>query len=118
MITKKYTIFFVFLICLIGSWLFYVKYSVISIEDRIRKAKKEIAIEQKNQHILRAEWKSLTSPKRVQDLAQKHLKMRPIMPTQIRKFDLSLFHSEKSRHKKSKKLSKLIGEIFSERNLE
>ena len=116
MITKKYTVFFVFLICLIGSWLFYVKYSVISIEDRIRKAKKEIAIEQKNQHILKAEWKSLTSPKRVQDLVQKHLKMQPLAPKQIHEFDLSLFHAEKSRHKKSKKLSQLIAEISSERN--
>ena len=116
MITKKYTVFFVFLICLMGSWLFYVKYSVVSIEDRIRKAKKEIITEQKNQHILKAEWKSLTSPKRVQDLVQKHLKMQPVSPKQIHEFDLSLFHAEKSRHKKSKKLSKLIGEIFSERN--
>ena len=116
MITKKYTIFFVFLICLIGSWLFYVKYSVIAIEDRIRKARKEIITERRNRHILNAEWKSLTSPKRVQQLALKHLKMKPIVPAQIKEFDLSLFHSEQARHKKSKRLSKLIDEIISEKD--
>ena len=115
MITKKYTVFFVFLICVIGSWLFYVKYSVVSIEDRIRKARKDIITEQKNQHILKAEWKSLTSPKRIQQLVARHLKMEPIKPNQIKEFDLSLFHGDQTRHKRSKNLSKLINEISSQR---
>ncbi|GHU18028.1 hypothetical protein FACS189472_05760 [Alphaproteobacteria bacterium] len=114
MIAKKSTVFFIFLVCLAGFWTFYLKYSVISIEDRIRIARREIINEKKNQHILKAEWKSLTSPERIQNLALKHLDLKQIEPKQLREFDLSLFHSEKKKYKKSGKLSKLVGEILSQ----
>ncbi|MDR1375798.1 MAG: cell division protein FtsL [Holosporaceae bacterium] len=113
MITKKSSIFFAILICVVGAWLFYLKYSVLSIENRIRQTKKEIAIEKKNHHILKAEWKTLISPERIQRLAVKHLKMRQIEPKQLREFDASIFHSEKSKYKETKRLSKLVDEIFS-----
>lgn len=112
MITKKSSMFFMLFICAVGAWLFYLKYSVVSIEDRIRYAKKEIINEKKNQHILKAEWKELTSPERIQRLAVKHLKMQQIQPSQLREFDPSLFHSEKAKYKKTKRLSKLIGELL------
>jgi cell division protein FtsL len=114
MITKKSSIFFAVLICAVGAWLFYLKYSVLSIENRIKQAKKEIAIERKNHHILKAEWKTLISPERIQRLAVKHLKMRQIEPRQLLEFDASIFHSEKSKYKEIKKLSKLVDEIFSQ----
>ncbi|MDR1561333.1 MAG: hypothetical protein LBS23_03185 [Holosporaceae bacterium] len=110
--TKKSSIFLAFLICVIGSWLFYLKYSVISIENRIRFAKREIINEKKNYHILKAEWKALTSPERIQRLVVKHLNMRQLDPKQLKEFDASLFHSEKGRFKKTKGLLKLVDEIF------
>ncbi|MCR5224803.1 MAG: hypothetical protein K6C34_01845 [Alphaproteobacteria bacterium] len=113
MVTKKSSIFFIFFICAVGAWLFYLKYSVVAIEDRIRYAKKEIISEKKNQHILKAEWKALTSPERIQRLAVKHLKMQQIQPAQLKEFDPSLFHSEKAKYRKTKRLSKLIGELLS-----
>lgn len=112
MITKKSSVFFIFFICVVGAWLFYVKYSVVSIEDRIRYAKKEIINEKKNQHILKAEWKALTSPERIQRLAIKHLNMQQIRPNQLKEFDVSMFHSEKARYRKTKRLSKLVGELL------
>jgi hypothetical protein len=93
--------------------MFYLKYAVVSIEDRIRRAKKDLIVEQRNQHILKAEWKSLTSPERIQRLVVKHLNMRQIEPAQLREFDPSIFHSEKSKYKETKKLSKLVDEILS-----
>jgi cell division protein FtsL len=114
MVTKKSTVFFVFLLCLVGSWLFYLKYSVISIEDRIRRAKKTIVEEQRNQHILQAEWKSLTSPERVQRLTMRYLNMRQISPSQLKEFDPSIFHSETSKYKRTKRLSKLVDEILAQ----
>jgi cell division protein FtsL len=111
--TTRRTSFFIFLICLVGSWLFYLKYTVVSIEDRIRRAKIELVAERKNRHILKAEWKSLTSPERIQRLAVKHLNMRQIEPVQLREFDPSIFHSETSRYKETKKLSELVSEILS-----
>jgi hypothetical protein len=113
MITKKSSIFFTFLIFAFGSWLFYLKYTVISIEERIRHTKKELIIERKNHHILKAEWKALTSPERIQQLAVKHLDMHQIEPAQLREFDPSIFHAEKSKYKEIKKLSKLVDEIIS-----
>ncbi|MDR2067991.1 MAG: cell division protein FtsL [Holosporaceae bacterium] len=114
MITKKSSIFFAVLVCAIGAWLFYIKYSVLFIENRIKQAKKEIAVERRNQHILKAEWKTMTSPERIQRLAIKHLKMRQIEPKQLCEFDASIFHSEKSKYKETKRLSKLVDEIFSQ----
>lgn len=114
MITKKSTVFFVFLTCGICSWLFYLKYSVIDIEDRIRYAKKAIVEEKKNQHILRAEWKSLTSPERIQALAKRHLNLQQMDASQLREFDPQLFHSEKVRYKRTKRLSKLVNEILNQ----
>lgn len=118
MITKKSTIFFIFLTCVICSWLFYLKYSVINIEDRIRYAKKTIIEERKNQHILKAEWKSLTSPERIQQLAKHHLNMQQMEASQLREFDPQLFHAEKKQYKRTKRLSKLVDEILSEQHLQ
>jgi hypothetical protein len=93
--------------------MFHLKYTVVSLEDRARRLKSEIIQEKKNYHILKAEWKALTSPERIQQLTMKYLNMRPTEPIQLREFDPSLFHSDKSRYKKNKRLSELIEEIFS-----
>lgn len=118
MITKKSTIFFVFLTCAICTWLFYLKYSVVDIEDRIRQVKKAIAEERKNKHILKAEWKSLTSPERIQQLAKHHLNMQQMEAAQLREFDPQLFHSEQNKYKRTKRLSKLVDEVLSEQHLQ
>ena len=83
----------------------------MDIEDRIYIAKKELKVEKNNQHILKAEWKALTTPERIQNLAMKHLKMQQIEPKQLREYDPSIFHSGKKKHDR-KKLSKLISEIL------
>ncbi|MBO4405730.1 MAG: cell division protein FtsL [Alphaproteobacteria bacterium] len=117
MSSKKATVFFSFFICVAGTVLFYLKYSVMDIEDRIYKAKKELKIEKDNRHILKAEWKALTTPERVQRLAVKHLKMRQITPQQLREYDPSIFHSN-SKRQNAKKLSKIISEMMAESNSE
>ena len=119
MISKKSTLFFLFFICIAGALLFYLKYTVIDIEDRIRVAKKELEIEKRNKHILKAEWKALTSPERIQSLTVKYLDMTQIEPKQLREYDPSLFHSNKKKHIKSaKRLSKIISEMFMKSNEE
>jgi cell division protein FtsL len=112
MVTSKSTVFLVFLTCVIGSWLFYLKYSVISIEDRIRVAKREIIEEKRSQHILKAEWRSLTSPERIQRLAVQYLNMHQMEPRQLQEFDPSIFHSDSIKNKKNKKLSRLVDEVL------
>lgn len=115
MIIKKSSLFFIFLIFAIGSWLFYIKYDVIQIEDRIVCAKRDIVVERRNCHILKAEWTALTNPERIQLLTMKHLDMRSIDPSQLHEYDQKYFHNEPTNTSNVKRLSKLIGEIFAKR---
>ena len=117
MSSKKTTVFFSFFICVAGTILFYLKYSVIDIEDRIYKAKKELKIEKNNNRILKAEWKTLTTPERIQSLTLKHLKMQQISPTQLKEYDPSIFHKN-SKKQSSKKLSKIISELVAKSKTE
>lgn len=112
MITKKFSIFLILLICITGTWMFFLKYSVETIEERIRYAKKTIQEEKKKKRILKAEWKTWITPEKIQKLAIKHLNMHSIDPKQLREFDASLFHNERKKYKYTKKLSNLVEEIF------
>lgn len=116
MLTKKTSIFFIFFIAILGTLLFLLKYSVISIEDRIKVAKKELIKETRDRHILKAEWKELTTPERIQRLATKYLKMKQIDPKQIREYDASLFHGDRKKYKNTRGLSKLVNEILAQDN--
>lgn len=89
----------------------------MDIENRIYKAKKELKIENNNNHILKAEWKALTTPERVQRLAMKHLKMQQITPQQLKEYDSSIFHCN-SKKQNTKKLSKIISEMMAKTNSE
>jgi len=113
MSSKKATVFFSFFICVAGTILFYLKYSVMDIEDRIYKAKKELKTEKANNHILKAEWKALTTPERIQRLALKHLKMQQISPSQLKEYDPAIFHRN-SKKQNTKKLSKIISKLVTE----
>ena len=113
MASKKATIFFSFFICVAGTILFYLKYSVMDIEDRIFRVQKGLKIEKANNHILKAEWKALTTPERVQQLAMKHLKMQQINPRQLKEYDGAIFHNN-SKKQNIKKLSKIIAEMVAQ----
>lgn len=115
MIIKKSSVFWIFLICAIGSWLFYVKYGVMQVEDRIKQVRCEIVEERKNYHILKAEWKALTTPDRIQRLAVKYLQVSQMNPEQLCEYDASIFHDEVAKYKKTQKLSKLISKIMAQR---
>lgn len=114
MVSKKSSVFFSVFVCIAGAALFYLKYSVMEIEDRIRVAKKGIAVEKNNQRILKAEWKELTTPERIHRLAVKHLNMVQMDSKQLREYDPALFHDIKHKKDKSstKRLSSLISEIL------
>lgn len=115
MIIKKSSLFLIFLICAIGSRLFYVKYGVMQIEDRIVQTKREIIEARRDHHILKAEWKALTTPERIQRLTEKYLKTAQMDPEQLREYDPSIFHGETAKYKQTKKLSQLISEIMAQR---
>jgi cell division protein FtsL len=55
--------------------------------QRIAKVKLEIRREQDAIAGLRAEWAKLDSPARIQDLAKRHLALKPLDPRQFDRFD-------------------------------
>lgn len=90
----------------------------MDIEDRIYKAKRELRIEKNNYHILRAEWRALTTPERIQRLTAKHLNMQQISPHQLKEYDPSIFHNKDNKKHNTKKLSKMISEIMAKSKIE
>jgi cell division protein FtsL len=55
--------------------------------ERVAKLGAEIRRERDRITALRAEWAQLDNPARIQALAQRHLRLRPIDPTQIEALD-------------------------------
>jgi cell division protein FtsL len=70
--------------CLVAAavTLYQVKYQSTAHVQRIAKLRSEIRAERERISWLRAEWTRLAAPDRIQDLAQRHLGMRPATPVQ------------------------------------
>jgi cell division protein FtsL len=66
--------------CLVAAAvaLYQVKYESTAHVQKIAKLRSEIRIERERTAWLRAEWNRLSSPERVQDLAQRHLGMKSV----------------------------------------
>ena len=71
----------------IGIGLFVVKYEVKDLEARLNGLNAEIHRNQETIHVLRAEWSYLNDPIRLRALSEKHLGMRPMMPSQVATLD-------------------------------
>jgi cell division protein FtsL len=81
------TILWSLLALCVGVVLFVVKYEVKDQETRLADLNAQIRRNQENIHVLRAEWSYLNDPARLRTLAEKHLGMRPISPTQVATLD-------------------------------
>jgi cell division protein FtsL len=71
----------------VGIGLFLVKHEVKAMEARLAGINQEIQRNREEIHVLNAEWSYLNDPARLRDLAQRHLGMKPIGPTQVAGFD-------------------------------
>jgi len=71
--------------CLVAAAvvLYQVKYESTAYVQRIAKLRTEVHGERERIAALRAEWTRLSSPDRIQDLAQRHLGMTPVVPVRI-----------------------------------
>jgi len=92
----KNSIFLVFCIFV----LFEVKYSSISIESNIAESRALIVRLDDEYKLLKADWKFLTSPSRVQKLSDVYLELRETEPFQIKTVDS---YREKTIHIVNKK---------------
>jgi cell division protein FtsL len=64
-----------------------IKYESTLEAERVGKLRNEIRREQDTIATLRAEWSRLERPDRIQDLAQRHLKLKPLDPRQLDALD-------------------------------
>jgi hypothetical protein len=65
---------------LIGSaaWVYKIKFEATVQAESVARLRSEIRRERDSIATLRAEWSRLDSPERLQELAQRHLKLRPV----------------------------------------
>jgi cell division protein FtsL len=64
-----------------------IKFESTVLAERLAKLRVEIKREREGIAALRAEWAQLDNPARIQALAQRHLTLKPIDPTQIEQLD-------------------------------
>jgi hypothetical protein len=80
---RRSTLFVVCMASAVGFGLFQLKYEVMKLENQHKHVRRSI----KNTHeaisILNAEWSHLTSPDRLQKLAEKHLAIEPVSGSQM-----------------------------------
>ena len=71
----------------VGIGLFFVKHEVKDLESRLAGLNQDIARNQDEMHVLKAEWSYLNDPARLRDLSERHLGMRPMGTGQIATLD-------------------------------
>ena len=71
------------LFALLASGLYLVKYEVQGLKDRNDALLAELEAERLAHDLLQAEWAYLNRPSRLQELADKHLKLVPMQPGQM-----------------------------------
>lgn len=70
-----------------AAYVYEIKFESTLQAERLAKLRTEIRREREAIATLRAEWAKLDNPARIQGLAQRHLKLRPVDATQIDAFD-------------------------------
>ena len=80
----------IFVICaliLAASFVYKIKFDSTLQAERVAKIRGELRRERNAIAILRAEWAKLDTPGRIQGLADRHLKLRPVEATQLDSLD-------------------------------
>jgi len=72
----------------VGIGLFFVKHEVKDLEGRLGELNHDIARNQEEMHVLKAEWSYLNDPARLRTLSERHLGMRPMGPGQVATLDM------------------------------
>lgn len=72
---------------LAASFVYKIKFDSTLQAERVAKLRGELRRERDAVAALRAEWAKLDTPGRIQGLADRHLKLRQIQPTQFDTFD-------------------------------
>lgn len=74
----------------VAVWLYELKYGVRAAVSEVAELKRDIEKTKQDITLLRAEWSHMTRPKRLQELAGRHLQLERVRPAQIiREEDIS-----------------------------
>jgi len=68
---------------LAAAYVYKIKFDSTVQAERVAKLRREIRHERDAIALLRAEWAKLDNPARIQDLAERHAKLRPVEATQF-----------------------------------
>lgn len=80
-------IFVIAALILAASFVYKIKFDSTLQAERVGKMRSELRRERDAIAALRAEWAKLDTPGRIQGLADRHLALRPILPTQFDTLD-------------------------------
>jgi len=70
-----------------ASYVYKIKFDSTLQAERVAKLRHELRRERDAVAVLRAEWAKLQAPMRIQGLAERHLKLKPVAASQFDKFD-------------------------------
>src|SRR5215813_11846069 len=70
-----------------AAYVYKIKFEATLQAERVAKLRAEIRRERDAVAALRAQWAQLDNPDRIQGLAQRHLQLRPVQPTQFDQVD-------------------------------
>lgn len=76
------TLLWLALATLVGIGLFHVKYQVMALEEELNRLNAATLREQNQIHVLEAEWSYVNRPSQLEELADRHLGLKPISPQQ------------------------------------
>lgn len=84
---KGFTLGSIIFISALTLILFQIKYKVVELEDQIKNVNAQVFLIEESIHVLKAEWSYRTSPRRLNQLAEKHLKLGLSTPLQFNAAD-------------------------------
>jgi len=70
-----------------AAYVYKIKFESTLQAERVAKLRHELRRERDAVAILRAEWAKLQAPLRIQGLAERHLKLKPVVSAQLGNFD-------------------------------
>jgi cell division protein FtsL len=70
-----------------AAYVYKIKFEATLQAEQVAKLRAEIRRERDAVAALRAQWAQLDNPERIQGLAQRHLALRPVQPTQFDQID-------------------------------
>ena len=80
---RRWTIYGVFLAIIMGGGLYQLKHAVEAKDQIVQQLHQNYIEDQRAIRVLKAEWAYLNSPAYLQELAGRHLRLRPTAPSQI-----------------------------------